>query len=94
MSRSRASGGKRCKPANLGADKGYNKAFLAWLCRRGDSPHIARMQGRSAPGLDDRTGRHNYASSQRKPRRLEEIFGWMKNYGKLRGTRFRDIARV
>jgi hypothetical protein len=32
--------------------------------------------------------------SQRKRKRVEEISGWMKSWGGLRGTRFRGIARV
>jgi IS5 family transposase len=36
----------------------------------------------------------SYAVSQRKRKRVEEIFGWMKAFGGLRRTRFRGIARV
>ena len=32
--------------------------------------------------------------SQRKRKRVEEIFGWMKSYGGLRKTMFRGIRRV
>ncbi len=46
-------------------------------------------------GLDARTTRHaSYRISQRKRKRVEEIFGWMKAYGGLRRTRIRGIARV
>src|ERR1017187_4320077 len=45
--------------------------------------------------LDGRTTRHaSYWISQRKRRRVEDIFGWMKSWGGLRRTRFRGIARV
>jgi transposase len=80
----------------LGADKGYyNKAFVALLRQRKIAPHIAPIDGRSAPGLDGRTTRHEgYAISQRKRKRIEEIFGWMKTIGGLRKTRFVGIAKT
>jgi transposase len=89
-------GRKHLKPTSLGADKGYhNKAFIGFLRRRGIRPHIAQIEGRNTPGLDARTTRHSsYAVSQRKRKRVEEIFGWMKSWGGLRRTRFRGIARV
>jgi hypothetical protein len=73
----------REKMKTLGADKGYfNKAFVALLRQRKIAPHIARIESRSAPGLDGRTTRHEgYALSQRKRKRIEEIFGWMKTVG-------------
>jgi len=48
------------------------------------------------PGLlDGRTTRHEgYKVSQRKRKRVEEIFGWMKAYGGLRRTMMRGIERV
>lgn len=80
----------------LGADKGYyNKAFVALLRSRNLAPHIARIEGRSAPGLDGRTTRHErYAMSQRKRKRIEEIFGWVKTVGGLRKSRFIGIAQT
>lgn len=80
----------------LGADKGYyNKAFVALLRKRKVAPHIAEIEGRSAPGLDARTTRHEgYAISQRKRKRIEEIFGWMKTVGGFRKTRFVGIAKT
>lgn len=82
--------------ATLGADKGYhNKAFVELLRRRHIRPHIARIEARTTPGLDDRTTRHeNYRVSQRKRKRIEEIFGWMKSVGGLRRTRFIGQART
>jgi len=65
-------------------------------CReRGIAPHVARIAGRRTPGLDARTTRHaGHAISQRKRKRVEEIFGWLKTYGGLRNTRFVGTARV
>jgi transposase len=89
-------GRKRLKPDSLGGDKGYHsKAFVQFLRRRGIRPHLAQIDGRRTPGLDGRTTRHaSYWVSQRKRKRVEEIFGWMKSWGGLRRTRFRGIARV
>ena len=82
--------------STLGADKGYyNKSFVAWLRGRRIAPHIARIENRTAPGLDARTTRHEgYAISQRKRKRVEEIFGWMKTVGGLRKCRFVGIVKT
>lgn len=80
----------------LGADKGYHsKAFVELLRRRQIKPHIARIESRTTPGLDARTTRHeSYRISQRKRKRIEEIFGWMKTIGGLRKTRFVGIDKT
>ena len=44
--------------------------------------------------LHQKRGDPSYWISQRKRRRVEDIFGWMKSWGGLRRTRFRGIARV
>ena len=87
---------KRVHPTSLGGDKGYHsKDFVAHLRKKNIAPHIARIEGRKTPGLDARTTRHaGYAISQRKRKRVEEIFGWMKAYGGLRRTFSRGLARV
>jgi transposase len=87
---------KHIHPKSLGADKGYHtRSFIRSLRDRGIRPHIARIQGRHTPGLDERTTRHeSYRISQRKRKRIEEIFGWLKTYGGLRKTRFIGTARV
>ena len=87
---------KRVRPTTLGADKGYHtKAFVASLRARNIAPHIAQIKDRYTPGLDARTTRHaSYALSQRKRKRVEEIFGWMKSYGGLRKTMFLGVRRV
>lgn len=82
--------------STLGADKGYhNKAFVSFLRDRNIAPHIARIESRTTPGLDARTTRHaGYAVSQRKRKRIEEIFGWMKSVGGMRRSRFVGLART
>jgi len=87
---------KRVRPSTLGGDKGYHiKDFVAHLRSKKISPHIAQIEGRNTPGLDARTTRHaGYHVSQRKRKRVEEIFGWMKQYGGLRRTLVRGVKRV
>jgi transposase len=87
---------KHVHPKTLGADKGYHsKDFVAHLRNKGIAPHIAQIEGRNTPGLDARTTRHaGYATSQKKRKRVEEIFGWMKAYGGLRRTLVRGLERV
>lgn len=87
---------KHVRLSTLGADKGYHtKAFVAGLRSKNIAPHIAMIKGRVTPGLDQRTTRHaGYAVSQKKRKRVEEIFGWMKTYGGLRKTMLRGIERV
>jgi len=71
------------------------RKFIVRCRERGIAPHVARTAGRRSPGLDARTTRHaGYAISQRKRKRVEEIFGWPKTYGGLRKTRFVGTARV
>jgi len=87
---------RRIHPQSLGADKGYHvKEFVARLREQGIRPHIARIAGRKTPGLDGRTsGSAAYRISQRKRKRIEEIFGWLKTVGGLRKTRFIGQART
>jgi transposase len=46
-------------------------------------------------GVDERTTRHaGYQISQKKRKRIEEVFGWMKSIGLLRKLRHRGLERV
>ena len=78
----------------LGADKGYDTAeFVEGLRDLEITPHVAAKVRRSA--VDGRTTRHGgYAISQRKRKRVEEIFGWVKTIALLRKTRHRGKQRV
>lgn len=52
-----------------------------------------RQPGGSA--IDSRTTRHaGYQLSQRKRKRVEEVFGWMKTVGLLRKLRHRGWEKV
>ena len=45
--------------------------------------------------IDERTTRHpGYQISQRKRKRVEEIFGWLKTVGGMRKLRHRGLERV
>ena len=87
---------RRIHPKTLGADKGYHvKDFVAHLREHTIRPHIARIEGRRTPGLDARTTRtEGYRISQRKRKRVEEIFGWLKSIGGLRKSRFIGQAKT
>lgn len=77
----------------LGADKGYDRKELVQEMREHRiTPHFACKQ---TSIIDQRTTRHRgYAISQRKRKRVEEIFGWLKTVGGMRKTRHRGVARV
>ena len=80
----------------LGGDKGYDqREFIEELRQMGVTPHVAQNQGRRRSRLDQRTTRHlGYEISQRKRKRIEEVFGWMKTVGMLRQLRHRGLERV
>lgn len=79
----------------LGADKGYDRGeFHVALVENGVVPHIAQKES-LYPLIDRRTtGRPGYQMSQKKRKRVEEIFGWVKTVGGMAKTRFRGVARV
>jgi transposase len=83
-------------PKTLGADKGYHvREFVEHLREHQIRPHIARIANRKTPGLDGRTTRtEGYRVSQRKRKRVEEIFGWLKTVGGMRKTRFIGQAKT
>jgi transposase len=80
-----------------GADKGYDTAEFVAECRHlGVTPHVARNTGRrGGSAIDTRTTRHpGYAASQRKRKRIEECFGWLKDIALLRKLRHRGLPKV
>jgi transposase len=81
----------------LAADKAYDtKDFVAEMRGMNVTPHVSqntKRQGGSA--IDGRTTRHEgYQVSQRKRKRIEEVFGWAKTVGMLRKTRHRGLETV
>jgi transposase len=81
----------------VAADKAYDtKDFVATMRDLNVTPHVARNEKRpGGSAIDGRTTRHDgYKVSQRKRKRIEEVFGWMKTVGMLRKTRHRGVFRV
>lgn len=84
------------KRVTLGADKGYDvKSFVAGLRELNVTPHVAQNTNRRRSAIDGRTtGRDGYGISQRKRKRVEEVFGWMKTVALQRQTKFRGPDKV
>jgi transposase len=81
------------KRVTLGGDKGYDvKSFVAGLREMNVTAHVAQKQHSA---IDGRTTAHEgYAISQRKRKRVEEVFGWMKTVALVRKTKFRGPDKV
>ena len=85
------------KPVTVGGDKGFDTHGFAAECRyMGVVPHVAQnQQRRGGSAIDGRTTRHpGYAMSQRKRKRIEECFGWLKTIALLRKLRHRGVCKV
>jgi transposase len=81
----------------VGADKGYDtRGFVREMRERNVTPHVSQNTNRSGgSAIDGRTTRHSgYQVSQRKRKRIEEVFGWLKTVGMLRKTRHRGVFKV
>jgi transposase len=83
--------------ATVGADKGYDtKDFVAECRQLKVTPHVAQNVKRNGgSAIDGRTIRHaGYGISQRKRKRIEECFGWLKTIALMRKVRHRGIEKV
>jgi transposase len=81
----------------VGADKAYDtKDFVAECRNLNVTPHVAQNEKRpGGSAIDGRTTRHEgYAISQRKRKRIEECFGWLKTIALMRKVRHRGILKV
>jgi transposase len=81
----------------VGADKGYDtRGFVGEMRDRNVTPHVSQNTNRAGgSAIDGRTTRHaGYQVSQRKRKRIEEVFGWLKTVGMLRKTRHRGVFKV
>jgi hypothetical protein len=59
------------------------------------TPHVAQNDTNRRSAVDERTTRHaGYAVSQRKRKRVEQSFGWMKMVGMLKKVKLRGIDKV
>jgi transposase len=85
------------QPVSVGGDKGFDTFGFVAECRNlGVTPHVAQNLGRrGGSAIDGRTTRHpGYAISQRKRKRIEECFGWLKTIALLRKLRHRGVCKV
>jgi transposase len=81
----------------LGADKGYDtKDYVQEMRGMNVTPHVTQNDKRpGGSAIDGRTTRHpGYQVSQRKRKRIEEVFGWIKTVGMFRKTRHRGLQTV
>jgi hypothetical protein len=81
----------------VGGDKGFDTAEFVEECRHMNAtPHVA--QNTSRPGgsaIDARTTRHaGYGISQKKRKRIEECFGWLKDIALLRKLKQRRLFKL
>jgi hypothetical protein len=83
-------------PLTVGADKAYDSAeFVQSLRSLGAAPHVAQSDTNRSSAIDGRTIRHEgYDISQRRWKRIEEIFGWGKTIGGIRKVRHRGVPLV
>jgi len=87
----------RHRPLSVGADKAYDtREFVSTAREMNVRPHVAQNLARAGgSAIDGRTTRHDsYHVSQTKRPLIEKAFGWMKQTGGMRKTRFRGLARV
>jgi transposase len=81
----------------VGADKGYDTAEFVDQCRHMNvTPHVAQNTARpGGSAIDARTTRHaGYDVSQKKRKRIEECFGWLKDIALLRKLKHRGLFKV
>ena len=81
----------------VGGDKGFDTADFVRECRNlRMTPHVAQNLGRrGGSAIDGRTTQHpGYHISQKKRKRIEECFGWLKTIALLRKVRHRGTLKV
>jgi hypothetical protein len=72
------------KRVTLAGGKNYDtREFVGELRGMNITPHVAQNDKSRRSAMDRRTTRHpGYEISQRKRKRVEQSFGWMKMVGK------------
>jgi transposase len=80
----------------MGGDKNYDTHdFVNKMRELEVTPHVAQNDTNRKSAIDGRTTRHEgYQVSQKKRKRVEEIFGWVKTIGPMRKLRHRGTERV
>jgi transposase len=85
------------QPITVGGDKGFDTRDFVKECRNlRVTPHVAQNHARpGGSAIDGRITRHaGYAVSQRKRKRIEECFGWLKTIALMRKVRHRGVCKV
>jgi transposase len=85
------------KAVTVGGDKGFDtRGFVAECRNLRVTPHVAQNHARAGgSAIDARTTRHaGYRISQKKRKRIEECFGWLKTVAGLRKVRHRGVCKV
>ena len=83
--------------ATVGGDKGYDTAGFVAECRHHERYAACGAEHKRSGGsaIDERTTRHDgYRISQKKRKRIEECFGWLKTIALMRKVRHRGIYKV
>ena len=85
------------RPVTAGGDKGFDTAEFVRECRNIHvTPHVAQnLERRGGRAIDHRTTRHaGYGISQKRRKRIEECFGWLKTIALMRKVRHRGTLKV
>jgi len=81
----------------VGGDKGFDTAEFVQECRNLHvTPHLAQnLERRGGSAIDGRTTWHaGYRISQKRRKRIEECFGWLKTIALMRKLRHRGTLKV
>jgi len=80
----------------VGGDKGFDTAEFVRECRNMRvTPHVAQNLTRRGSAIDGRTTQKaGYRISQKKRKRIEECFGWLKTIALLRKVLHRGTLKV
>ena len=85
------------KQVTVGGDKGFDTRDFVAECRHlGVTPHVTQnLKRNGGSAIDGRTTRHHgYRMSQKRRKRIEECFGWLKTIALLRKLRHRGVCKV
>lgn len=80
----------------VAGDRGYDtRDFVAEMRGMNITPNVAQNTSGRRSAIDGRTTRHaGYEISQRKRKRIEEVFGWLKTVAGFRQVRHRGVEKV
>jgi transposase len=86
----------RSKRITVGGDKWFDEGKFIQSCRKlKTTPHVSVKEKAGSALMDERTLRHiGYWISQTIRKRVEEIFGWIKEPGRLKRTKYRGRRKV